>query len=70
MARTNDMNSATCQFFIVHQDSDFLNTEYATFGEVTEGMEYVDKIAETQTDENDRPIESQVIKNVRILEEI
>lgn len=70
MARTNEPNSATSQFFIVHKDSEFLNTSYAAFGEVTEGIEYVDKIAETQTDENDWPIENQVIKTIRILEDI
>ena len=67
MARTNEPDSATCQFFIVHKDSEFLNTNYATFGEVTEGMEYVDKIAEVETDENDCPIENQIIKTIRIL---
>ena len=70
MARTNEPNSATCQFFIVHKDSDFLNTNYAAFGEVTEGIEYVDEIAKTPTDENDMPIENQVIKTIRILEDI
>ena len=67
MARTMVVDSATCQFFIVHKDSEFLNTNYAAFGEVTEGMEYVDKIAQTQTDENDWPIENQIIKTIRIL---
>ncbi len=70
MARTNQPNSATCQFFIVHKNSPFLNTQYASFGEVTEGMEYVDEIAETKTDDNDRPIEDCIIKTVRILTEI
>ena len=44
MARTPDYNSATSQFFIVHQDSLFLDGEYAAFGEVVEGIEIVDKI--------------------------
>lgn len=70
MARTNQPNSATCQFFIVHKNSPFLNTQYASFGEVTDGMEYVDEIAETKTDDNDRPIEDCIIKTVRILTEI
>lgn len=54
MARSSDMNSASSQFFIVHQDSDFLDGQYAAFGTVTEGMEVVDKICEnTQVeDEN------------------
>ena len=45
MARSNDMNSASSQFFIVHKDSTFLDGQYAAFGEVTDGMEVVDKIA-------------------------
>lgn len=54
MARSNDMNSASSQFFIVHEDSTFLDGKYASFGVVTEGMDVVDKIAETAitTDEN------------------
>ena len=46
MARTNDPDSASSQFFIVHQDSDFLDGQYAAFGEVTEGIEIVDQICE------------------------
>ena len=45
MARSEDMNSASSQFFIVHKDSTFLDGQYAAFGYVTEGMEVVDKIA-------------------------
>lgn len=44
MARANDMNSASSQFFIVHQDSTFLDGNYACFGYVTEGMDVVDSI--------------------------
>ncbi len=47
MARTPDSyNSASSQFFIVHEDSTFLDGEYAAFGWVTEGMEVVDAICE------------------------
>ena len=46
MARSNDMNGASSQFFIVHQDSTFLDGQYACFGYVTEGMEIVDEICE------------------------
>ncbi|MBR3952396.1 MAG: peptidylprolyl isomerase [Oscillospiraceae bacterium] len=42
MARTSDPNSASCQFFIVHEDSEFLDGDYAAFGKVTEGIEVVD----------------------------
>ncbi|MBQ7096338.1 MAG: peptidylprolyl isomerase [Clostridia bacterium] len=46
MARTNDPNSASSQFFICHEDSIFLDGNYAAFGYVTEGMEIVDAICE------------------------
>ena len=46
MARTQEYNSASSQFFIVHQDSLYLDEQYAGFGNVTEGMEIVDKICE------------------------
>lgn len=55
MARnTISMDSASSQFFIVHQDSTFLDGSYAAFGHVTEGMEIVDKICEEAepTDDN------------------
>lgn len=44
MARAQDPNSASSQFFIVHEDSDFLDSQYAAFGRVTEGMDVVDAI--------------------------
>lgn len=47
MARGNSKNSASSQFFIVHEDSPHLNGLYAAFGKVTEGMEVVDELAET-----------------------
>lgn len=46
MARSQDMNSASSQFFIMHKDADYLDGSYAAFGHVTEGMDVVDKIAE------------------------
>ena len=54
MARSNDYNSASSQFFIVHQDSKFLDGQYAVFGYVTEGIEIVDQICESAepTDNN------------------
>ncbi len=67
MARSSDPNSASNQFFIVHKDSPHLNGYYAAFGKVTEGMEYIDKIAECETDENDMPKVNQVIKSVKIV---
>lgn len=49
MARSNDMNSASSQFFIVQTDSTYLDGQYAGFGYVTEGMDVVDKICEEVT---------------------
>ncbi len=46
MARSQDKNSASSQFFIVHQDSPHLDGDYAVFGYVTDGMDIVDKICE------------------------
>lgn len=46
MARSSAMDSASSQFFIVHEDSTYLDGQYAGFGTVTEGMEVVDKICE------------------------
>lgn len=46
MARSNDMNSASSQFFIMHKDNSSLDGNYAAFGKVTSGMEVVDAIVE------------------------
>ena len=57
MARASDPNSASSQFFIVHQDSQFLDGQYAAFGRVTSGMEVVDAIcAEAQPTDNNGTI--------------
>lgn len=66
MARTMFPNSASSQFFIMHQDAPHLDGQYAAFGKVTEGMEAVDKIASCKTDFSDAPIEKQVIKTIRL----
>ena len=47
MARTNVMDSASSQFFIVHADSTFLDGKYAAFGYVTEGLDVVDEVCES-----------------------
>lgn len=66
MARSAMPNSAGSQFFIMHKTSPHLDGEYAAFGKVTEGMEYVNEIAETPTDYSDRPITDQVIQSMTV----
>lgn len=65
MARTNMPNSASSQFFIMHQDAPHLDGQYAAFGKVVEGMEAVDKIASTKTNWQDKPLKDQRIKTIR-----
>lgn len=67
MARANDPNSASTQFFIVHKDSDFLDGNYASFGKVFAGLDVVDKIATVKTDSNDRPLSEQKIKSIKFV---
>jgi len=73
MARTNDINSATSQFFVNLKDNDFLdhsrgNFGYAVFGRVTEGMEVIDKIAAVETGRkrgfDDVPVEPVIMTKV------
>ncbi len=66
MARSMMPNSAGSQFFIMHKTSPHLDGDYAAFGKVTEGLEVVNKIAETETDWNDRPTTPQVMKTVTV----
>ena len=68
MARSQMPNSASSQFFIVHEDSTFLDGNYAAFGVVTEGMDTVDEIASVATDYNDRPITPVVIEKMEIID--
>lgn len=53
MARSNEANSASSQFFIVHKDSPHLDGNYAAFGKVTKGIEIVDKIVENVSEFGD-----------------
>ena len=64
MARAMNPNSAGSQFFIMHKDAPYLNGEYAAFGQVIDGMDIVNKIAEVRTDYSDRPMKEQKIKSI------
>lgn len=66
MARSQLPDSAGSQFFIMHKAAPHLDGSYAAFGKVIEGMENVNKIAETATDYTDRPLEPQVMKKVTV----
>ena len=66
MARTMFPNSASSQFFIMHEDAPHLDGQYAAFGKITEGLEVVDRIAECDTDMSDSPLKKQVIKTIRL----
>jgi len=66
MARTMMPNSAGSQFFVMHKTASHLDGQYAAFGKVTEGMDVVNAIAETDCDMNDRPIMPQRMKKVSV----
>ncbi len=77
MARTQNPDSATCQFFINHKDNPNLNYKgpnnlgYAVFGKVVEGMDVVDKIASVKTTRKGRhrdvPVETVLIKSAKVV---
>ena len=66
MARAMHPDSAGSQFFIMHKKAPHLDGAYAAFGKITEGMDVVNKIAETATDYSDRPLEKHVMKIVTV----
>lgn len=66
MARGMNPDSAGSQFFIMHKNSPHLDGAYAAFGKIIEGMDVVNKIAETDTDFRDKPITDQKMKKVTV----
>ncbi len=66
LARANDPNSGTNQFFIMHKDNPGLDGNYAAFGRIVEGLDVLDNICSTETDAEDKPVIPIVIKQIRI----
>ena len=66
MARSQNFNSASSQFFIMHADGTFLDGQYAAFGKVTKGIEVVDEIAGVQTNAQDKPLIDQRIAKITV----
>ncbi|MDO4520438.1 MAG: peptidylprolyl isomerase [Erysipelotrichaceae bacterium] len=64
MARSQNPDSASSQFFIMHKDAPHLDGSYAAFGKVVEGIEAVDEIASVRTNFRDKPLHDVVMKRV------
>jgi hypothetical protein len=69
MARTMMPDTAGSQFFIMADSAPHLDGEYAAFGKITEGLEAIEKIISVKRDYQDKPIENQVMRSVRVIEE-
>lgn len=74
MARTNDPNSASSQFFIMHMDAPHLDGQYAAFGKLTDGFDVLDAIAGCRTGSlgfymQDVPKDTVEIETIRVIEE-
>ena len=74
MARTNDPNSASSQFFVMHRDAPYLDGQYAAFGALTDGFDVLDKIALTPTGNRgwymqDVPVENVVIETIKLIDQ-
>ena len=74
MARTNDPNSASSQFFVCHDNASFLDNNYTVFGKVIDGLDIIDMIANVAKDQNDNPLEKvemtvRMVKRSEVLSE-
>ena len=74
MARTNDPNSASSQFFVCHDNANFLDNNYTVFGKVIDGLDIIDMIANVAKDQNDNPLEKvemtvRMVKRSEVLSE-
>ena len=65
MARTNDPNSASSQFFVCHDNANFLDNNYTVFGKVINGLDVIDSIVNVERDQSDNPLDK-VEMTVRI----
>ena len=65
MARTNDPNSASSQFFICHDNANLLDNNYTVFGKVIDGLDVIDSVVNVDRDQNDNPLDK-VEMTVRI----
>ena len=66
MARTNDPNSASSQFFVCHDNANFLDNNYTVFGKVIDGLDVIDSVVNVDRDQNDNPLDK-VEMTVRIV---
>lgn len=66
MARAMSPDSAGSQFFIMHKRAPHLDGSYAAFGQIIEGMDLVDRIADVATDSGDRPVKEQKIQSMTV----
>ena len=71
MARTNDPNSASSQFFIMDEAASHLDGQYAAFGKITEGLSVIESISQVKTETNDKghsdvPVKPIIIKSITI----
>ena len=67
MARSNDPDSAGCQFFICHGHPKFLDRQYTAFGKLIKGDDVLEKIATTQTRPQDRPVQRMNVESIKIV---
>src|SRR5206468_2271353 len=68
MARTNDPNSASCQFFIMHKASPNLDGQYSAFGKLVNGLDVVDKIVNSKCNPQNKPFEPQTIVKATVIQ--
>lgn len=70
MARSNSYDSASSQFFIVHEDSTFLDGKYAAFGKLTSGMDIVDKLAKVKVEDDNGTVSKEnqpIIESIKVI---